>query len=144
MNAASVVGTIIGGRNTQPQIVVWKDFKLYAISGSGNAKIRALAIAPRPQLGLMPITSHLATFLLPNNFHILIFDLTPLLCRVRSRNLLFGWARYLPPGEKIKMSPGDSVSLCDGDCGGYSKVANAEHTACVKLDLNNRSTTPAR
>ena len=36
------------------------------------------------------------------------------------------------PGEKIKTSPGDSVSLCDVDCGGGSKVANAEHTACGK------------
>ena len=39
------------------------------------------------------------------------------------------------PGEKIKMSPGDSVSLCDGDCGGYSKVANTEHKACGKLNF---------
>ena len=36
-------------------------------------------------------------------------------------------------GETIKTSTGDYSSLCDVDCGGVSKVANAEHTACGKL-----------
>ena len=37
------------------------------------------------------------------------------------------------PGETIKLMTGDSSSLCNVDCGGGSKVANTEHTACGKL-----------
>ena len=36
------------------------------------------------------------------------------------------------PGETIKPNTGDSTS-CPEDCGGGSKVANAEHTACGKF-----------
>ena len=37
-------------------------------------------------------------------------------------------------GETIKPNSGDSNS-CTEDCGGGSKVANAEHTACSKCLL---------
>ena len=37
--------------------------------------------------------------------------------------------------EKIKTSPGDSVSLCDVDCGGVSKVANAERTGVTQVPV---------
>ena len=36
------------------------------------------------------------------------------------------------PGETIKPNTGDESS-CTEDCGGGSKVANAEHIACGKL-----------
>ena len=43
-------------------------------------------------------------------------------------------ACLLCPGETIKPNTGDSDS-CPEDCGGGSKVANAEHTACGKLEF---------
>ena len=42
-------------------------------------------------------------------------------------------AKWQIPNTQLVVSYSEDSGFCAEDCGGFSKVANAEHTACGKL-----------